>query len=139
MWAPTRSCWRRLTGRNTVGAATLAAPTAWLTVATSRPPCAPRWNRRCSPSAPRSTPSAACSTSRPSRPDMSPEGEVIFLTGATGFIGRHVLDALLGANYRVRALVRDGSHPLPPHPEVTAIPGDLRCAGDLVRSVDGCK
>lgn len=30
----------------------------------------------------------------------------IFLTGATGFVGRHVLPALLGAPYHVRCLVR---------------------------------
>ena len=32
----------------------------------------------------------------------------VFLTGATGFVGGHVLDSLLESGYAVRALVRKG-------------------------------
>ena len=35
------------------------------------------------------------------------EGDV-FLTGASGFVGSHVLSALLTRGYRVRVLVRGG-------------------------------
>jgi dihydroflavonol-4-reductase len=63
----------------------------------------------------------------------------VFLTGATGFIGRHVLHALLDAGYRVRALVRPNARPLPPHERCTLVQGDLRCAGELVRAIDGCR
>jgi dihydroflavonol-4-reductase len=68
-----------------------------------------------------------------------PDGPEVFLTGATGFVGRHVLHALLGTNHRVRALVRTGSRPLPPHPGVTTVQGDLRRSGELVRSMEGCR
>src|SRR5438093_8730297 len=33
----------------------------------------------------------------------------VFITGATGYLGRHVAEALLTRGHRVRALVRDGS------------------------------
>lgn len=36
-------------------------------------------------------------------------GDVVAITGATGFIGSHVCDAALAAGYRVRAVVRDPS------------------------------
>jgi dihydroflavonol-4-reductase len=62
----------------------------------------------------------------------------VFLTGATGFIGRHVLDALLAAGYRVRVLARPGSRPLPPLDGCTVVAGDLLRHGDLVRHMEGC-
>ena len=67
------------------------------------------------------------------------ENDAVFLTGATGFIGGHVLRVLLAAGYRVRALARPGARPLPPHELCVPVQGDLRHAGDLVRSMAGCR
>jgi dihydroflavonol-4-reductase len=63
----------------------------------------------------------------------------VFLTGATGFVGSHVLHALRHSGYRVRALVRPGSRPLPEEPDITAVTGDLARAGELTRAMDGCR
>jgi dihydroflavonol-4-reductase len=65
-------------------------------------------------------------------------GEV-FLTGTTGFIGSHVLRALLGAGYRVRALVRGDPGRLPAWEGCTPVPGDLDRPGALVREMEGCR
>ena len=50
-------------------------------------------------------------------------GGVIALTGATGFIGRALLDKLLAEGYRVRALVRRNT--LPNHPNLEVVRGDI--------------
>jgi dihydroflavonol-4-reductase len=63
------------------------------------------------------------------------EGDV-FLTGASGFVGAHVLDSLLMRGYRVRALVRD-STALPPG--ATAVSGDLRSPAALASALRGCR
>jgi dihydroflavonol-4-reductase len=63
------------------------------------------------------------------------EGDV-FLTGASGFVGAHVLDALLARGYRVRALVR---RPLPLPPGATAVSGDLRATAALAPALRGCR
>jgi dihydroflavonol-4-reductase len=63
------------------------------------------------------------------------EGDV-FLTGASGFVGSHVLSALLARGYRVRALVR-GTGPLPPG--VVPVHGDLRTPATLVPALRGCR
>jgi dihydroflavonol-4-reductase len=70
---------------------------------------------------------------------MTEVGEEVFLTGASGFVGSHVLRALLAAQYRVRALVRPGSRPLPPLDGCTAVWGDILHPGDLVRHMAGCR
>lgn len=69
----------------------------------------------------------------------SAAGDQIFLTGATGFVGSHVLRALLAARFRVRALVRPSSRPLPPLEGCTPVPGDLTRPGDLVPHLAGCR
>ena len=65
-------------------------------------------------------------------------GEV-FLTGATGFVGSHVLQALLDAGYRVRALVRGMPARWPQQDGVTPVVGDVRRAGELVPEMRGCR
>lgn len=70
---------------------------------------------------------------------MTAESDEVFLTGATGFVGSHVLRALVAARYRVRALVRPGSRPLPPLEGCTSVRGDLHHSGDLVRHMIGCR
>jgi dihydroflavonol-4-reductase len=63
------------------------------------------------------------------------EGDV-FLTGASGFVGSHVLDALLARGYRVRALVRGGWDA---PPGVVQVTGDLREPGALLPGLHGCR
>jgi dihydroflavonol-4-reductase len=63
------------------------------------------------------------------------DGEV-FLTGASGFVGSHVLAALLAAGYRVRALARG---PWEAPPGVVAVSGDVRESGALVPALRGCR
>ncbi|MGI8604796.1 MAG: SDR family oxidoreductase [Verrucomicrobiales bacterium] len=41
-------------------------------------------------------------------------GETTFVAGATGKLGRKILDELKGSGHRTRALTRDGPHALPP-------------------------
>jgi dihydroflavonol-4-reductase len=62
----------------------------------------------------------------------------VFLTGATGFIGGHVLRALRAAGYPVRALVR---HPdaAARVPDAETVHGDVRRPGDFLRAMDGCR
>ena len=60
----------------------------------------------------------------------------VFLTGASGFVGAHVLDALLARGYRVRALVRE---PLALPPGVTPVSGDLRFPASLAPALRGCR
>src|SRR5437764_424931 len=67
------------------------------------------------------------------------KGETVFLTGASGFVGNHILRALLAAQYRVRVLVRPGSRPLPPCEGCTTVWGDVLRAGELVRDMEGCR
>lgn len=60
----------------------------------------------------------------------------VFLTGATGFIGRHVFRALRAAGYEVRALVRDPGARVQ---DGEAVLGDLRRPGELVPALRGCR
>lgn len=60
----------------------------------------------------------------------------VFLTGATGFVGAHILRALLERGYAVRALVRDPSVILGQCETVT---GDLTRPGDLTQALQDCR
>ncbi|MGH2409162.1 MAG: NAD-dependent epimerase/dehydratase family protein, partial [Chloroflexota bacterium] len=70
---------------------------------------------------------------------MEPEGDMVFLTGASGFLGGHILRALLAEGFAVRALTRRGSRPLPALAGCTPIPGDLSRPGNLIRAMEGCR
>ncbi|HEU5230318.1 MAG TPA: NAD-dependent epimerase/dehydratase family protein [Ktedonobacteraceae bacterium] len=70
---------------------------------------------------------------------MAGSGDLVFLTGASGFVGSHVLHALLAAQYRVRALQRPGSRPLPALEGCTTVWGDVQHAGELVQHMAGCR
>ncbi len=58
---------------------------------------------------------------------------IIALTGGTGFVGSHVLDRLVAARHRVRALTR---RPQPDRDSVTWISGDLDDSGALCAGAD---
>lgn len=60
----------------------------------------------------------------------------VFLTGATGFVGGHVLTHLVATGYRVRALARTPAS-LPPGCEPVA--GDLTDPGTFAHALDGCR
>ena len=62
----------------------------------------------------------------------------ILITGATGFIGRHVLDRLLADGNRVVALVRPGSSAsLPEHPKLRLLRSELGAVD--VTDLKGCE
>jgi dihydroflavonol-4-reductase len=67
----------------------------------------------------------------------------VFLTGASGFLGAHILRELLAAGYAVRALVRDPALVGPEFPkneaEVEVVSGDLRRSGEIAHAIDGCR
>jgi dihydroflavonol-4-reductase len=65
---------------------------------------------------------------------LAPHKDTVFLTGATGFVGAHILRALLASGYRVKALTRDrvveGAE---------TVRGDLNNPGELVSALRGCR
>lgn len=62
--------------------------------------------------------------------------DLVFLTGASGFLGAHVLRELRAAGYAVRALVRAGTA----RPgECEAVAGDLTRPADFVQALAGCR
>ncbi len=65
--------------------------------------------------------------------------DVIFVTGASGFIGGHVVREALAAGYKVRALVRRETHADGLRGQCEIIRGDLRRAGELTRALSGCR
>lgn len=65
--------------------------------------------------------------------------ERVFLTGASGFVGGHVLRALLTAGYPVRALTHDSIVQTHPGEAVEVVRGDLAHPGAFARAMDGCR
>ena len=63
----------------------------------------------------------------------------VFLTGATGFVGGHVLGALAAAGYEVRALVRGETPPFAQLAGAELVTGDLERPGELVAALRGCR
>ncbi|MGA8098783.1 MAG: NAD-dependent epimerase/dehydratase family protein, partial [Candidatus Cybelea sp.] len=66
-------------------------------------------------------------------------GDRVFLTGATGFVGSHVLRELIAAGYRVRALRRTAVPAQDDTAAVDWIAGDLRDVGGFARALRGCR
>lgn len=74
----------------------------------------------------------------PRQGDASPPGCDVALTGATGYIGRHLLPHLLEAGYRMRVLVLPGTAgDLPSSPLISTVEGSLDDAGALRDLVEG--
>jgi NADH dehydrogenase len=66
----------------------------------------------------------------------------IAVTGASGFVGRHVVDELLGRGYAVKALVRDtakAASALPQDDDLRLVQGDAADRATLDKLVDGCQ
>jgi dihydroflavonol-4-reductase len=64
--------------------------------------------------------------------------DTVFLTGASGFVGSHVLDALLRRGYQVRALVRDDGA-AQRRDGCVPVRGDVRASGHLIDAMRGCR
>jgi len=63
----------------------------------------------------------------------------VFLTGATGFVGSHLLKRLISEGHTVRVLVRDpATAGLPASPQVEAVPGDVVEGTGLDEGMKGC-
>jgi NADH dehydrogenase len=66
------------------------------------------------------------------------ETQLVALTGATGFVGRHLLLQLLTRGHRVRALVRDPAKLQAEDSRLEPVPGDLADDAALASLVRGC-
>jgi uncharacterized protein YbjT (DUF2867 family) len=63
----------------------------------------------------------------------------IFLTGSTGFVGRHMLQRLLAEGHTVRALVREPARAAAPGQSgVEFVPGDVVEGAGLDQGMKGC-
>jgi nucleoside-diphosphate-sugar epimerase len=61
----------------------------------------------------------------------------VLVTGAGGFLGRHVVDRLLERGHEVKAVLRPASAPPEPRPRVEVVRADLRVQPDLVPLFEG--
>ena len=60
----------------------------------------------------------------------------VLVSGAAGFLGRHVIDQLLERGHNVRAIIRPASNLPEWHERVEICRADLRMAGDLLSAFD---
>jgi len=68
------------------------------------------------------------------------DGDVVFVTGGTGLIGRYVVRRLVERGARVRLLARDPTRVEPAiAPCVEIVKGDVRDAGVVTRAIHGAK
>ncbi len=65
---------------------------------------------------------------------------IVFVTGATGFLGGHLARSLARTGHRVRALVRrvPKAGLLREEPNIEFVEGDLTDAADVLRASEGC-
>ncbi|CAI5477218.1 unnamed protein product [Closterium sp. Yama58-4] len=68
--------------------------------------------------------------------DAAADGQVFAVTGATGFLGSHLLQQLLAAGHTVRCLCRQ-PNTLPPHPKVEVVIGSLSDPSSLDNLLQG--
>ncbi len=62
---------------------------------------------------------------------------VVFLTGASGYVGRHVVSLLTSSGWAVRALTRRRD-PAPAGKDLSWVTGDLADVDCFVRALEGC-
>ena len=89
-------------------AATKTAPTA----AKAAPKTAPKAAKAATKTAPTAAKAATKAAPTAAKPDVTtkPATKLLLVTGATGFLGRHVVAAAKGAGWRVRVLARATSN-----------------------------
>jgi nucleoside-diphosphate-sugar epimerase len=67
-------------------------------------------------------------------------GDTVFVTGGTGHLGPSLLDALIGADYRVRVLTRNPArHPWLCDLNVEVITGNVEARDSFERALTGCR
>src|SRR4051812_43794465 len=62
----------------------------------------------------------------------------VLLTGATGFVGRHVYPELTRAGWQVRCLTRNAGRARDRWPDREWVAGDLASRDDVSRALEGC-
>jgi dihydroflavonol-4-reductase len=66
-------------------------------------------------------------------------GDLVFVTGVTGFIGSHVACVLRQEGFCVRALIRRTDPHAPVLAQAETVTGDLRRSGELAKAMRGCR
>jgi dihydroflavonol-4-reductase len=65
--------------------------------------------------------------------------EVVLVTGATGFLGHHLVAQLAQTGYAVRALVRQPAQAQSLRDHAEIVPGDVADTASLQRALEGCQ